>query len=86
MTHIRTERTETPLLPATASGKGLATFPLGSLQSRAAARSLMSAREATRKKGILFRVSVIGANRELRGKCTCEMPEEGTFALCRCFL
>jgi hypothetical protein len=45
MTRTRTERTEWPILPATAAGKGLGSLPIGSAQSRAAARALMTARK-----------------------------------------
>jgi hypothetical protein len=41
----RLDRTETPFLPATAAEKGLGGFPLGSLRSRAAARSLLADRK-----------------------------------------
>lgn len=44
MTPTRSARTELPFLPATAAGRGVGSFPLGSEQSRAAARFLMSAR------------------------------------------
>ena len=40
----RTERTEGPFLPATASSNGLGDLPLGSIESRAAARLLLDAR------------------------------------------
>lgn len=45
MTETRTERTERPILPATAAGKDLECFPLRSPQSRAAARALVAARQ-----------------------------------------
>ncbi len=45
MTETRTGRTERPILPATAAGKGLGCFPLRSPQSRAAARALVAARQ-----------------------------------------
>jgi hypothetical protein len=45
LTKTRVERTERPSVTATASGKGLGTLSLGSLQSRAAARSLATARQ-----------------------------------------
>lgn len=86
MTEPRTERTEGPLLPATASAKGLAAFPLGSMQSRAAARSLLDARRAAEGEGTLFVLERIGSGHGQgtgRG-CTCRPPEAGTFALCRC--
>ncbi len=45
MNKNRTGRTRRPLLLATALGKGLGCFPLGSAQSRAAARSLVTAQQ-----------------------------------------
>lgn len=44
MIETRTERTGRPSLRATAAGRGLGCFPLGSPQSRAAARALVAAR------------------------------------------
>lgn len=40
-------RAEKPFLPATSARKGLGSIPVGSAQSRAAARSLLAAREAS---------------------------------------
>lgn len=45
MKECRTNRSGNALLPATATSKGLGYFQLGSEQSRAAARSLMTARQ-----------------------------------------
>ena len=45
MRKTRTERTESPLVPATASSKGLGYLRVGSVQSRAAARALVAARQ-----------------------------------------
>jgi hypothetical protein len=47
MIKTRLERTEKPSLPATAAGKGLGDLPLGSPQSRAAARALVAARQGS---------------------------------------
>lgn len=47
MTETRTERTGRPSLPATAAGKGLGSLPIGSPHSRAAARALVAARQAS---------------------------------------
>jgi len=60
MTETRSERTEWLSLPATASAKRLGDLPLGSLLSRAAARSLVAARRASEEGGLSFRcVSII---------------------------
>jgi hypothetical protein len=45
MSETRTERAKRPMLPATAASKQLGYFQLGSSQSRAAARSLATARQ-----------------------------------------
>ena len=45
MRETRTERTQRPLVTATAASKGLGTLPVGSAWSRAAARALASARQ-----------------------------------------
>ena len=44
MRETRTERAESPLLAATVASKGLGYLPIGSEQSRAAARALVGAR------------------------------------------
>jgi len=44
MTESRTERTKGPMLPATASSQSLGHLRLGSAQSRATGRDLVSAR------------------------------------------
>jgi hypothetical protein len=48
------ERKETPFLFATASEIGLGTLPLGSAQSRAAARALLEMRRAKEGDAIRF--------------------------------
>ena len=45
----RVDRSESPFLPATAAEKGLGDFPLRSLRSRAAARSLADERKEAEK-------------------------------------
>ena len=45
----RVDRAESPFLPATAAEKGLGGLPLGSMRSRAAARSLADDRKAAEK-------------------------------------
>jgi hypothetical protein len=54
MTETRSERAESPFLPATASHEGLGGFPLGSVQSRAAARSLIAARRQREQESLRF--------------------------------
>ena len=56
MTETRTERRDRPFLPATASAKRLGDLPLGSPQSRAAARSLLDARKASEEDELRFQV------------------------------
>jgi protein-disulfide isomerase-like protein with CxxC motif len=54
-----TERTGVPFLPATAAARRLGDLPLGSLQSRAAARSVIAARAASEEGGLLFQTKFI---------------------------
>jgi hypothetical protein len=56
MTETRAERTEWLSLPATALHSRLGDLPLGSLQSRAATRSLIAARKACEEDGLRFQV------------------------------
>jgi hypothetical protein len=82
-------------MPSRAHQKGAGTgselarpgqFALGSPQSRAAARALLTAKRTAQGEGILVRlVSVLGCDDPGR-KCTCPTPPAGTFALCRCFV
>ena len=81
----RRDGTDRPLLPATAASMGLADLTLGSLASRAAARSLLAERDVSRGEGTLFVLSVIGKPANPDCVCICKMPAEGEFALCRCF-
>lgn len=61
-------------------------YAVSSPQSRAAARALLTARRAAQGEGTLIQVvSVLGCDDPER-KCTCPVPEAGTFGLCRCFL
>lgn len=86
MTESRTECMERPFLPATASAKWLASFPLSSIQSRAAARSLLDARRAAKGEGTLVRIVSVASCDDPARKCTCRMPEADEFAVCKCFL
>jgi hypothetical protein len=85
MRNNRTEWTELPPLPATAFSTGPAAFPLRSLQSRAAARSLIEGRETVEGEGILFEVRRVDRLYDPNARCMCKRPKAGTFALCRCF-
>ncbi len=61
-------------------------YGLGSPQSRAAARALLTARRTAQFEGILVRlVSVLDCDDSDR-KCTCRTPPDGTIAFCRCFV
>ena len=73
-------------LSATDSGIRLSNYHLGSWQSRAAARGLLDARRASQGKGTILRVRLVGRSEDPSQKCTCQEPEAGTFALCKCFL
>ena len=86
MTNSQLNGTQTRLLPATAAGNGIGDLSLGSLQSRAAARYLIAAREAMDGEGIVFRVLVI-ANPSAPGtRCHCKVPRSGQTAICKCFM
>jgi hypothetical protein len=86
MRRSRAERAERPFLPATASASSMADFPLGSLQSRAAARSLIARRRDMEcGEGILIVVREVGKRVDPNRKCTCRVPPAGEFAVCRCF-
>jgi len=72
--------------PATYSGPQPADFPLGSPESRGAARLLLEARlNASGGAGILVRIRRMGVRGMEQRKCTCKPPAPGAFALCRCF-
>jgi hypothetical protein len=60
-------------------------YPLGSAQSRAAARSLLVLKRAMEGEGIVFVLSAIGSPAPPGTKCTCPIPPAGTVAMCRCF-
>jgi hypothetical protein len=86
MTNSQLNGSQTRLLAATAAGNGIGDLSLGSLQSRAAARSLIAAREATGGEGILFRSSVM-ANPVAPGtRCHCRVPASGQVAICKCLM
>jgi hypothetical protein len=78
-------RGRAPLLPATVSKLDLGRFPLGSPESRATARHLVAASEATEPEGMLFRLLHIGSPPDPNQTCSCPRTPAGTFALCRCF-
>jgi hypothetical protein len=86
MTNIPTNGSQTRLLPATAAGNGMGDLSLGSLQSRAAARFLIAAREATDGEGILFRSSVMANPAAPGTRCHCKVPRSGQAAICKCFM
>lgn len=74
-----------PNIQALSNTPSPADFPVGSPESRAAARSLLDARvKAEGGEGVLVRIKLIGVRDEDR-KCTCKPPAAGTFAICRCF-
>ena len=90
MKESSTKRTERPLMPATASSLGLGDLRLGSLQSRAAARSLLEAGESSEEEeeegGILYRTMSILDERNPDTVCTCKRPKKGEVALCSCMM
>ena len=62
-------------------------FPLGSLQSRAAARSMLLGREVPRMPGMLIRFvspASVKSGAVERG-CSCKPAKPGTIAFCYCF-
>ena len=61
-------------------------YLLGSPQSRAAVRALLEARKAAKGEGTLICIMAIAKSHDPDLKCTCRIPEAGTFALCECFL
>jgi RecB family exonuclease len=73
-------------LGATGSGLRLSDYPLGSPQSRAAARAFLEAQKAAQGEGTLLIVRTIGKPHDPDRNCICRTPEAGTIAVCRCFL
>ena len=73
-------------LGATDSLLRLSDYPIGSPQSRAAARALLDCRREAQGQGTVFYISIGGRRADPNRKCTCRKPEAGTFAVCRCFL
>jgi hypothetical protein len=68
----RTNRTNGPAVPATASAERLGEFPLGSLQSRSAARSLIEARGVSEEEGMIVVIRHIGSpDPPDRTQCIC---------------
>jgi hypothetical protein len=86
MTWSRRNGFNSGLKPATAHATEMMSFPLGSLESRAAARSLIEAREAMGDEGILFRVSVMANPGAPGTRCNCKVPPSEQFAICKCFM
>jgi hypothetical protein len=74
------------LLPATESAGEPVGFSLGSLESRAAARSLAIARRTSGDEGTLLHIMVIGKPVDPERKCSCQTPAAGIWAICKCFL
>jgi len=84
---IRTEGAKRPSLPATKFGVRPGEFPLGSIESRAAARHIIEGRGAAEKKGTLihFEIVRIGQPHDPdAGKCTSEPPPASAVAFCTC--
>jgi hypothetical protein len=77
-------RAEGSPLRATASAAGLGDLPLGSLPSRAAARSLIDARVESDEEAMLVSVFSVGNTVDPR-KCHCKAGRAGR-GVCRCFL
>jgi hypothetical protein len=86
MTNSQLNGTQARLLSATASGNGLGELSVGSLQSRAAARFLAEAREATNGEGLLLRSSVMANPPAAGTRCRCKVPRLGQVAVCKCFM
>ena len=73
-------------LGATDSNPRLSHYPVGSAQSRAAARALLDSRRKAHGEDIRFTIRLVGNTVDPNRKCTCPQVEAGTFAICRCFL
>ncbi len=58
------KRQEQAELPATATGSGPSDFPLGSVESRAAARAMLNSRGAREAKPYIYRASWVGHPRD----------------------
>jgi hypothetical protein len=72
-------------LGATDSGLRLSHYPVGSAQSRAAARALLDKRREAEGEGIRFTITLVGRTVDPNRKCTCPRPAAGTLVFCRCF-
>ena len=81
------KREEHPRVLATDLGPNPGEFPVGSLESRAAARSMLEAKEAIEAIGSpTFLVRFISPGVPVDdSKCTCKHPKPGTIGFCRCF-
>ncbi len=73
-------------LGATDCEPRLSHYPIGSAQSRAAARALLDRRREVQGAGLRFTVQLVGKVKDPNRKCTCRAPEAGTIAICRCLL
>jgi hypothetical protein len=60
-------------------------YPLGSAQSRAAARSLLTFKRAMEGEGTMFVLEALGSPAPPGTKCTCPIPPAGSFGFCSCF-
>ena len=64
-------------------------FPVGSLESRAAVRAILEARETQQGGGVLIHLRFVDpkakTDREIGQKCSCKPPKPGTVAVCWCF-
>jgi hypothetical protein len=73
-------------LPAASNAAEMTSLPLGSVESRAAARSLLIARRTSGDEGTLLHIMVIGKPVDPERKCSCQTPAAGIWAICKCFL
>jgi hypothetical protein len=80
------------LRKATQKGKGAdgteanpGRYPIGSPQSRAAARSLLAFKRAAEGEGTRFVFKAIDSPAPPGTKCTCPIPAAGEVGFCRCF-
>ncbi len=72
-------------LLATVQRLDLAHLPLGSAESRAAARRLLKTKKAIEPKGNLFVLLDLVNPPGPEVECHCKQPRSGTFAICECF-
>ena len=72
-------------LGATDSGLRLSHYPVGSAQSRAAARALLESRRKAHGEDLRFTIRLVGNTVDPNRKCTCPTKDAGTFSVCRRF-